>query len=218
MIENGKYYHIYNRGTNSQKIFLEERDYIHFLNLATIFLYPIAEVYAYALMGNHFHLVLRIKKDDEIGYLNPKYANSDDLTLKWKTGFFEIDEERLNVGYDKKPVPKKMLQHFFSAYAKWFNKKHDRSGSLLEHPYDRIEIKNERYLKNLILYIHNNPVKHGICEHPMEYGWTSYLSMVSIKPSKLARKTVVGWFNDTANFVELHKNKEYDNIKNLLLE
>ena len=52
----------------------------------------------------------------------------------------------------------------------------------------------------------------------MEYGWTSYLSIVSIKPSKLARQTVVGWFNNTADFVELHNNKEYDNIKNLMLE
>ncbi len=216
MIEYEKYYHIYNRGTNRQRIFLEEQDYMHFLNLAVIFLHPIAEVYAYALMGNHFHFVLRIKNSNKIGYLNPKYTNSDDLELKWKV-ILNNNDDTLPKG-TKKPIPIKMLQHFFSAYAKWFNKKHNRSGALLEHPFDRIKVNNETYLKNLILYVHNNPVKHGICSHPMEYGWTSYLSLINIKPSKLACNTIMGWFNDTADFIELHNENDTKNIKNLLLE
>ena len=191
---------------------------MHFLNLAVIFLHPIAEIYAYALMGNHFHFVVRIKNSDEIGFLNPKHANSDDLELKWKTVTTGSKDVKLLKEVNKKPVPIKMFQHFFSAYAKWFNKKHDRSGALLEHPFDRIKVNNETYLKNLILYVHNNPVKHGICSHPMEYAWTSYLSLISIKPSKIARNIVMGWFNDTADFIELHNKNNTDNIKDLLLE
>jgi putative transposase len=29
----GKYYHIFNRGNNREKIFIEERNYVHFLQL-----------------------------------------------------------------------------------------------------------------------------------------------------------------------------------------
>ena len=63
------------------------------------------------------------------------------------------------------------------------------------------------YLKNVVIYIHNNPVHHGFCEHPMEYPWSSYLSCVSVKPTKLFREAVMGWFDDKANFQYMHNGK-----------
>jgi len=220
MIEYGRYYHIYNRGTNSQKIFFEEGDYSHFLDLMSVFLTPVADVYAYALMGNHFHLALRVKNNDEIGYLNPANSNSDILMTKWKKYLPKSPEEKQKGNFVKKPDPDKMLQHLFNSYAKWFNKKYKRTGALFEHPYERIEVNNENYLKRLILYIHNNPLKHGFCEHPAEYGWTSYLGLVSIKSTKLARETVMGWFDNQANFIAIHKKQDdnFDDIEHLFLE
>ncbi|MEN8119493.1 MAG: hypothetical protein ABFS35_04075 [Bacteroidota bacterium] len=44
-IEHDRYYHIYNRGVNSQKIFKDKDDYKHFLELMEIYLYPVAEIY-----------------------------------------------------------------------------------------------------------------------------------------------------------------------------
>ena len=220
MLEHGKYYHIYNRGTNSQKIFFEEGDYNHFLDLMSVFLTPVVNVYAYVLMGNHFHFAVRIKDEDEIGYLNSANSNSDILMTKWKAYFPESQEEKQKGKFVKKPDPDKMLQHLFNAYAKWFNKRHKRTGALLEHPYERIEVSNENYLKRLILYIHNNPVKHGFCDNPVEYGWSSYLSLISIKPTKFARETVMGWFDNKANFIAVHKKQDdnFDDIEDLFLE
>ena len=63
------------------------------------------------------------------------------------------------------------------------------------------------YLKHVVLYIHNNSVHHGFCTHPLEYPWTSYLSCLSLKPSKLKREAVVGWFNDKADFIRKHTEK-----------
>ena len=121
--------------------------------------------------------------------------------------------------YSKKPVPEKMLQHLFSSYVKWINKKHQRTGALLEHPFDRILVNNNTYLRRLIIYIHNNPVKHGFCRNIVEYPWTSYLSMLSIKPTKLSRQKVVGWFDGEANFIKTHKkDTNFDDIEYLLLE
>ena len=218
MLEHGKYYHIYNRGINSQKIFFEEGDYNHFLDLMSVFLTPVVDVYAYVLMGNHFHFAVRIKDEDKIGYLNPVNSNSNILMTKWKTYFPKSQEEKRE--FVKKPDPDKMLQHLFSSYAKWINKRHKRTGALLEHPYESIEVSNEEYLKRLIIYIHNNPVKHGFCEHLVEYGWSSYLSLISIKPTRLARGTVMGWFDDQANFIAAHKKQDgiFDDIKHLFLE
>ncbi len=218
-IEYGKYFHIYNRGINGMKIFLDNNDYEHFLNLLSIYIEPISEIYAYAIMGNHFHLAIRIKYKNEIGYLHPKNADTEELDLKWKTFFPTDDDDRLKNGFIKKPVPEKMFQHLFNAYAKGFNKKYHRTGSLFEHPFRRICVDNKNYLKLLIVYIHTNPVKHGFCEYPVEYPWTSYLSLLSIKPTKLSRETVIGWFDDKMKFKLLHdKTDDFTDIEDIFLE
>ena len=182
----GNFYHILNRGTNKQNIFLNNNDYEYFFKLMSIFIEPIANIYAYAVLKNHFHIAIRIKEEDEIGYLDPKYANSKELTLKWKTTFNHLPDDasrfRQEVGMLeglqtfkrrpkgdleaslRKPKPDKMIQHFCSTYAKGFNVKYNLSGSVLEHTFKKKKVDSKIYLKRLILYIHNNPVKHGFCE------------------------------------------------------
>jgi putative transposase len=74
-----------------------------------------------------------------------------------------------------------------------------------------------RYFKGVVIYIHQNPVHHGFCQHPLEYGWSSYLSIISIKPSKLNRTVVLGWFDDKVNFKRLHDKKiDIDSIDKYL--
>ena len=214
----GKYYHIFNRGTNKQNIFNDNDDYRHFFNLMSVFLEPIADIYAYAVLRNHFHIAIRIKKEYEIGYLNSKHAKSKDIYEKWKIFYPKKDEGKLHDS-DIKPKPDKMIQHFCSTYAKGFNTKYYRSGAVFEHPYNRILVDNIHYLKRLIIYIHNNPIKHGFCNHPSDYPWTSYLSLMSIKPSKLSRKQVLGYFDNKANFKSQHKiDDKFEDIEFLFLE
>ncbi|MBI4645267.1 MAG: transposase [Bacteroidia bacterium] len=214
----GKYYHILNRGVNRQNIFVEKDDYEHFFRLMSIFIEPIADIYAYAAMPNHFHFALRIKEEDEIAYLNPDYAKSEELDKKWRT--YSADNlSAFEQSSLKKPVPHKMMQHFCSAYAKGINTKNKRTGPLFEHPYKRIIVDNEAYLKRLILYIHNNPVKHGFSKHASDYPWTSYLSLISIKTTKLSRKAVLGYFDSKANFISQHKvDDNFEDIDFLFLE
>ncbi|MNK00040.1 Transposase IS200 like protein [compost metagenome] len=58
--EEGKYYHIYNRGNNKENIFFEEENYLFFLDRFKIHLIPHIDVFAYCLMPNHFHLFIRV--------------------------------------------------------------------------------------------------------------------------------------------------------------
>jgi putative transposase len=57
----GAYFHIHNRGVNRENIFFEERNYAHFLGLYAKYIAPVADTYAYCLLRNHFHLLVRIK-------------------------------------------------------------------------------------------------------------------------------------------------------------
>jgi putative transposase len=60
-LESGVFYHIYNRGTNREDIFVQERNYRYFLQLYAKYIEPVAETYAYCLLKNHFHVLARVK-------------------------------------------------------------------------------------------------------------------------------------------------------------
>jgi hypothetical protein len=65
-LEHGKFYHIYNRGINRQSIFFEDRNYRYFLRLYMKHVLPVADTFAYSLLGNHFHFSVRIKTVQEL--------------------------------------------------------------------------------------------------------------------------------------------------------
>ena len=175
----GKYYHIYNRGINSDTLFKEKRNYEYFLKLYDNHIEPIAETFAWCLMTNHFHLLIRIKNADEINL-------------------------------NKIIEPSQSFSNLFNAYTKAYNKSYNRHGPMFERPFKRKMISNESYFQNLIAYIHNNPVHHAICEHPLNYPWSSYITCVSEKKTKLKRTEVIAFFNDLENFKYVHQQKIND--------
>ena len=84
-LEPGRHYHIYNRGVNSCNIFKKTTNYEHFLNLYEKYILPIADTFAWCLLSNHFHFLLRIKNEDEIGYYrNINFDKSKDF-VKFQT-------------------------------------------------------------------------------------------------------------------------------------
>jgi hypothetical protein len=105
--------------------------------------------------------------------------------------------------------PHQYFSNLFNAYSKALNKRNNRHGSLFERPFKRKLIDDETYFKNVVLYIHRNPVHHGFCEHPIEYGWSSYLGCISSKPTKIRREAVIEWFSDRENFEYCH-NQAFD--------
>jgi hypothetical protein len=56
------YYHIYNRGINGEDLFKEERNYCYFKTLLIRHILPCADIFAYCLLNNHFHLCIQMKK------------------------------------------------------------------------------------------------------------------------------------------------------------
>lgn len=183
-LEHNNYYHIYNHGVGGRDLFRDANNYEYFLELYDKYITPVAETYAWALMPNHFHLLVRIREVEEYLHL---------------TGF-----ENLSGVENIKPLH----QHFsnlFNAYTKAYNKYHESRGALFERPFKRKLIDNDEYLQQVVLYIHNNPVHHGFCEHPLEYPWSSYLTCTSKKPTKLKRDLVIKWFDDRKNFVAAHE-------------
>jgi len=60
-----------------------------------------------------------------------------------------------------------------TAYAVYFNEKYSRSGHLFQNRYNSESIDNETYLFTALRYIHQNPVKAGMCLSVATYPWSS---------------------------------------------
>ena len=179
----GNYYHIYNKGNNGENIFFDSDNYYHFLKLYAKYINPIADTYAWCLLKNHFHMAVRIKTSEEIC--------ENDLTYSTVEKPKVIDAT-------------KQFSHFLNAYTQYINRKHKRTGKIFQSRFKRKQIDSEDYLKNLIYYIHNNPVKHGFCKSMNLYPWSSYETIISTKNTQLKRNDVVDMFGTISNFIEFH--------------
>ncbi|HEX2936518.1 MAG TPA: hypothetical protein VHO72_14275 [Bacteroidales bacterium] len=196
-LEAGKYYHIFNRGNNGDQVFYTQENYRFFLRRLDEHLSELIEVYAFSLLPNHFHLLIRVKEKP----LPPKEA-------------LHLPDAKLL----KDPVSA-AFHRMFTSYSKAVNKQEKRHGSLIENPFKRKEVDSVRYLANLVFYIHANAQIHGICEDFRQYPWNSYKRMLVRKPTRLEKEAVLSWFGDSANYLEYHSNNiNLEEIRDLIIE
>lgn len=73
---------------------------------------------------------------------------------------------------DGEPL-RKIMHRLNSNYGKFYNSRHERVGHVFQGPYKASIVKDERYLLALLGYIHGNPVRAQICDHPKNYKWSS---------------------------------------------
>ena len=76
---------------------------------------------------------------------------------------------------------KGIMHRLLTRYVGWYNRKYQRSGSLVGNRYKSEPIEDERYYLALIRYIHQNPVKAGMVGKPEEYLRSSYNDYVNQK-------------------------------------
>ena len=189
VLKYGEYYHIYNRGNNSEVLYKETQNFALFLSLYAKYINPIADTLAYCLMSNHFHFVLRIK-------------DKNDIKTFAELGLFQ--EENKFLTPDKKPKPSNQFSHLFSTYSKKINNYAERTGSLFEHPFKRKLIDNEAYLQRCIAYTHFNPVIAHLSKSLEDYKWSSFNALISDKPTLLDRELVMKIFYDKEYFMQYH--------------
>lgn len=148
-IENG-YYHIYNRGVEKRKIFLDQQDYAVFLSYLKEYLLP--------------------KNTDEL------YKRLSDPNISCKERARIVKELRLNnfsheiilISHTLMPnhfhfVIKqksagsidKFMNSLATRYTMYFNKKYKRIGPLYQDVYKAVLIKTNEQLLYLTKYIHN---------------------------------------------------------------
>ncbi|HCK66653.1 MAG TPA: hypothetical protein DHW49_10355 [Anaerolineae bacterium] len=202
------YYHIYNRGTNGENIFKEERNYAHFLNLFSKHLESSTDLFAYCMLRNHFHILVRIKSETEIlEILNKTLKVSTENRYHTKQSTSKNQDNALPrkpLGSLPENYASQKFSNFFNAYAKSINNAYERTGSLFEHPFERVPITSDRQFWNVIAYIHQNPQKHKFVKDFRDWKYSSYEVILSEKHTSLKRDEVLKWFGNKQEYINLH--------------
>ncbi|MFU8769200.1 MAG: transposase [Desulfotignum sp.] len=80
----------------------------------------------------------------------------------------------------------KMMQVLSQRYTGWFNHRYDRAGHLFQGRFRAILIDQDGYLRELVRYIHRNPVRAGIVSDPIDYQESSHRAYVAIPKTPIA--------------------------------
>jgi REP element-mobilizing transposase RayT len=188
----GQTYHIFSRAIGAEKVFLEYDNYRFFLDKYKQHITPVAETFAYNLLPNHFHLLIRIKNIDDIeSHFSLKKGNQD----------FTLEK-----------IPEFIMErfgNFLNSYTKSFNKINNRKGGLFMDTLRRVEIRNDSDLANEIFYVHKNAVHHQYVSKIEDWKWSSYNSILSDSPTLLQRDEILEWFGGKEQFIQFHKQTIY---------
>ena len=187
-LESNKFYHIFNHAVGNENFFKCDDNYNFFIKKYIEYINPIANTYSFVLMPNHFHYLIEIKDRKNI------YLRYLELELKKEIPNVKTEKE---LDYEKFAM--QQFSNFFNSYTKSFNKKYNRRGALFIDYLKRDEIKDEVHLKNIVLYIHQNPIHHKFCKRIDEWKYSSYKTILSNSFSHLQRDEVIKWFGDLEN-------------------
>lgn len=179
VLEKDYFYHIYNRGINGSNIFSNDENKKYFLRQYKKYLFDKVSTFAYCLLQNHFHFVIKIEGE-------PK----------------EVTQS---------------FSNFFNSYAKAFNKAENRTGSLFEKHFRRIKVDNERYLKQVILYVNSNSQTHFGIDFK-NYSFSSYREVISGSYNILKTDDLLDLFGGKENFKEVHDSHRISLSEQLTLE
>lgn len=114
----------------------------------------------------------------------------------------------------------RLVKRINTSFVYYFNKKHDRVGHLFHDRYKSQPIETDTHLLAAVRYIHNNPVKAGLCKEPCDYKWSSYRSYanypqvesICLDPSYIIKMFSVDLNKGKKLFLEFSREIESDNI------
>ena len=98
----------------------------------------------------------------------------------------------------------KEFSNLFSSYAMSFNRHYNRRGSLFSQNYRRKAIENLTYLRTAVVYIHRNPMKHGLVDDLKNWQYSSYNDCVIEMKNSSRISEVIEWFGDIEIFKFCH--------------
>ena len=201
----GSIYHVFNHANGSENLFREKRNYEFFLEKIRLHICPVADIYAYCLMPNHFHLMVNIRSVDE---LRKAYVEKKRMLIMKATGINpgSVGNERVSEE-ELMRFLSKSFSNLFNSYSQAFNKLYKRMGSLFMQNMKRIELIGEEPVCHVVRYIHANPVHHGFVKNISDWTFSSYNDFLGQPPTWLQCSAVLSVFGGNEKFLKFHEER-----------
>lgn len=128
------------------------------------------EVIGFCLMGNHFHLLVRMLPGNEFSEEEIKrrfrLLYGDDKNLKQ-------GENQIQVLREKWASLSEYVKDIKQSFSRYYNRLHNRKGFFWAERFKSVIVDNGDTLINCLAYIDLNPVRAGLSEKPEDYRWCS---------------------------------------------
>ena len=196
----GELYHVYNRGNNRDKVFYSHRNYLFFLEKINAYVLPYADVLAWCLMPNHFHLMVYINEVELMPSNALNQANvSDPLTSSERVA---VRTRTLN----------QSIGIMLRSYTNAIHKQEGRTGALFQEETKAIMLSDDisyipsyfpsafgtiitayqdddmSYAERCFHYIHQNPVSSHMVKTAEDWEFSSYRDYAGLRNGKLINK------------------------------
>ena len=206
IFEKGHLYHIYNQGNNKQNIFYNRENYLFFLKKVNKYILLYANVFAWCLMPNHFHLMVLVNKvelfqgftlSEALNKNKPNLSGSatrsstpTDQTLNASIGIMlaSINKQQNATGSIFRSKTKAECINCFKGVKPSFI----QSNVLINN-----HLPKKQYPQVCFDYIHQNPVKASLVKTSTDWEFSSAKDYTSLRNGKLVNKAVAEEYVDS---------------------
>jgi REP element-mobilizing transposase RayT len=126
-----------------------------------------AEIIGYCVMGNHFHLLVRMLSDG--GY------SDEDILKRYREIYGEealLSKEGIGHYRQKWSSLSEFVKELKLGMSRFYNKRHGRRGFFWGDRFKSLIVEKGDTLINCLAYIDLNPVRAGLVERPEDYRWS----------------------------------------------
>jgi putative transposase len=203
--EEGRLYHLYNQGNQKQRIFFNRDNYLFFLSKIRRYILPYADILAWCLMPNHFHLMLYVtrleinveEKVDPVpnseGFTRSEARTAKRRTLNQSIGLLlrsytrAINRQQgISGSLFRKETKAECLNSNDCIQPAFFN---TSSGTIVNVP-----SLDKEYPQICFDYIHSNPVCAGLVNRVEEWEFSSARDYFSKRGGTLVEKEIAKEF------------------------
>ena len=190
----GQAYHVMSRTAGGEMLFGEVEKEAFRRLMWRMAKFSGVEVLTYALMGNHFHLLVKVPErakflkrfEGEGGeerlleHLSLLYSKAYLASLRQELARVREAGREEEVGLILETFRKRFcdlscfVKELKERFSRWFNKHHSRRGTLWMDRFKSVLVEDGEALRTMALYIDLNPVRAGLVEDPKDYRWTGY--------------------------------------------
>ena len=214
LLKPGRFWHL-RQGAHDDRIFFQPDDYREFLHRLHERSRGLFRVYGYALLPNHYHLLL--KTCDQPQLLTTWEALGKPPARSILRNLPVVPSSTDRPGFDYlRSLPdyvramacaqfvSRQLGSMLSSFALRVNGREHREEALFQRPFHRREVPSEQ-IPALLVHLHRNARHHRLHPDVADYPHTSYRSFLSEKPTALPRIEVLERFGGRAAFVAAHQ-------------